>query len=99
MGAVTQMRIMGGVIVLSIATSVFNSYTRPRIAEYFRSVNAPIDSLMSLQSLAQFPPEEQTAIRLILSQGYNLQMYILCAFSAAQTLAALLVWRKKQIMV
>jgi hypothetical protein len=99
MGAVSQLRVMGGAIVLAIATSVFNSYTRPRLAGFFESAQSSGNPISSMQSLAQFSSEEQASIKAILANGYNLQMYVLCAFAAAQIPSALLLWRKKQILV
>jgi hypothetical protein len=91
MGAIGQVRIMGGAIVLSIATSVFNSYTRPR--------------LHALLGKADFKPEHGSGspsvpnddVRNLFAQGYNLQMAILAAFSVAQFLAVLLM-RKKNLL-
>jgi hypothetical protein len=99
MGAVSQLRVMGGAIALAIATSVFNSSTSPRLAGFVDSVHFAGQSLPSVQSLAQFSTEQQTSIKGILAHGYNRQMYVLCAFAAAQIPSALLLWRDKQIMV
>jgi hypothetical protein len=89
---------MGGAIVLAIATSVFNSYTRPLLAEY-TSLSHPSASIYSAQSLARFDLNEQKDIKQILAHGYNLQMWVLCAFAAAQIPTAALLWREGQIMV
>jgi hypothetical protein len=99
MSAATQTRIMGGAITLAIATSVFNTYTQPKLHAYVSSAHPSLESVYSVQGLATFAPAEQLAIRGILAKGYNLQMYVLCAFGAAQIPAALLLWRKKQIRV
>ncbi|ORX94599.1 MFS multidrug transporter-like protein [Clohesyomyces aquaticus] len=99
MAAVSQLRVMGGAIVLAIATSVFNSYTHPRLAKFQEAFHLPGDSTTSAQLLALADGQEKNEIRSILAHGYNLQMYVLCAFAAAQIPAALLLWRKKQILV
>lgn len=99
MGATTQTRMMGGVITLAIATSVFNTYTQPRLLGYVSSTHPSLESVYSPQGLAGFAPAERVAIRTILAEGYNLQMYVLCAFGAAQIPASLLLWRKKQLRV
>ncbi|KAF2251689.1 putative multidrug resistance protein fnx1 [Trematosphaeria pertusa] len=99
MAAVSQLRVMGGAIVLAIATSVFNSYTRPKLAQFLESGHLAGESIPSVQSLAQFSVQDQESIKGILAHGYNLQMWVLCAFAIAQIPSALLLWRKKQIMV
>jgi hypothetical protein len=98
MGAVSQLRVMGGAIVLSIATSVFNSRTRSEISEVLQASGVPFRSVESVQSLASLDILDQQRIIAIMARGYNLQMYVLCAFAALQIPTALLMWRKKQIM-
>ncbi|KAF2649123.1 MFS general substrate transporter [Lophiostoma macrostomum CBS 122681] len=97
MGCVTQLRMLGAAITLAIATSVFNGYTKPRLAAYMVESNMPIVPISSPESLVQFSPEEQVHLRAILAQGYNKQMIVLCAFAAAQIPTTTLLWRKKQI--
>lgn len=99
MGAVAQFRVMGGAIVLSIATSVFNSYTKPRIAELLGASGAAVVYGQSVQSIANLGPLEQQRMRLTLARGYNLQMWVMCAFAALQVPTALLLWRRKPILV
>ncbi|KAF2653158.1 MFS general substrate transporter, partial [Lophiostoma macrostomum CBS 122681] len=99
LGAVTQLRVMGGAIVLSVATSVFNGYTRPLVANFLRSINALADAIVSLQTLSKFSEQEQVTMRMILARGYSIQMYILCAFATAQLPAAWLLWRRRQVLV
>ncbi|KAF2449395.1 MFS general substrate transporter [Karstenula rhodostoma CBS 690.94] len=99
MGAVSQLRVMSGAIGLSIVTSVFNSYTKPRISELLQASHATIDSVQSVQSISNMDPLDQERLKTTLARGYNLKMYVLCAFAALQIPAALLMWRKKQLMV
>ena len=93
MGAIGQVRIMGGAIVLSIATSVFNSYTRPRLQSLLGTPDLEPNHSSSYDAV----PDE--AVRSIFAQGYNLQMVILAAFSGAQVLAVLLMWKRKHIKI
>ena len=98
MGAVSQLRPMGGAIILAITTSVFNSYTRPRLAEILGPTSGG-NSVLSGEFVARLPSDQRDSARAVLAHGYNLQMIVLCAFGAAQIPAALLMWRKKQITV
>lgn len=93
MGAVGQVRVMGGAIILSIATSVFNGYTRPRLAKIIGS------SEFESRGYASIPSQFHDEVRGILAHGYNLQMIVLCAFAAAQIPATLLMWQRKQVIV
>lgn len=82
-----------GAIVLSIVTSAFNSYTRPR--------------LQNLTEKPDFEPNQHSTqdsvideeVRHVFAEAYSLAMAILAAFSGAQFLAILLMWKKKQIKI
>jgi hypothetical protein len=99
MGAISQLRVMGGAIVLAIATSVFNSYTSPRLVEYLSRYGMTTNAIYSAQSLAKFSVADRDEVRSILAIGFNRQMIVLSAFAAAQIPTAALLWRKKQIVV
>jgi hypothetical protein len=99
MGAVSQMRIMGGAIVLAIATAVFNDYTNSRLAEYLMKYGLTRDALVSVQGMAVVSAVDQEIIRMTLAEGFNRQMIVLTAFAAAQIPTSLLLWRKEQIRV
>jgi hypothetical protein len=99
MGAVSQLRPMGGVIILAIATSVFNGHVRPGLSQV---LGRPMDSGQSIlpgEIFATLPSEQLESARAVLAHGYNLQMIVLAAFAAAQIPATLLMWQKKQIRV
>jgi small neutral amino acid transporter SnatA (MarC family) len=98
MGTVSQFRIMGGAIVLAIATSVFNGYTKPRISALLPAEQTAA-VFQSATAIAALPPSAQFAVRSTFAHGFNLQMIVLCAFAAAQIPASLLMWKRKQITV
>jgi hypothetical protein len=99
MGTLSQLRVMGGAIVLAIATSVFNSYTSPRLVEYLSRYDMTTDAVYSAQSLARLSAVDRDEVRSILAMGFNRQMIVLSCFAAAQIPTAALVWRGKQIVV
>ncbi|CAG8976533.1 hypothetical protein HYALB_00011010 [Hymenoscyphus albidus] len=99
MGAVSQLRPMGGAIVLAITTSVFNNYTRPRLGELLGPLGYGSSNVPTGELLTHLPTDLREEARGILAHGYNLQMIILCAFAAAQIPATLLLWQKKPIRV
>ncbi|KAF2016768.1 putative multidrug resistance protein fnx1 [Aaosphaeria arxii CBS 175.79] len=93
LGAIGQTRIMGGSIVLAIASSVFHSYTRPRLQNLTGSKEVATHSGWSQGSI---PSDE---VRHIIARGYDLQMLVLCGCGGAQLLAILLMWRRKQVVI
>lgn len=92
MGLSAQLRTMGSAFGLAIATSVFNGYVKPRLA----SLGLPAD--ITSVSLNTLPLEVSVMVGRILSQAYNRQMLVLCGFAAAQMPAALLLWKREQIV-
>ncbi|RDA90121.1 hypothetical protein CP533_2571 [Ophiocordyceps camponoti-saundersi (nom. inval.)] len=98
MGLAGQFRTMGSAFGLAIVTSVFNGYTGPRLAGLGLSPDVTSIEGVGSQRLAAISPEVLTDVRSILSEAYNRQMFVLCAFAAAQIPAALLMWKRKQMV-
>lgn len=96
MGTANQFRSMGAAFGLAITTSVFNGYINRKIADLGIPYNG---SEFSPDQLALLPANLQHDIKFILSEGYNRQMIVLAAFSAAQIPAAMLLWRRPHIQV
>ncbi|MCJ1353999.1 MAG: hypothetical protein MMC33_003986 [Icmadophila ericetorum] len=97
-GAFQQCRILGGVIGLSIGTSVLNNHVSSQLV----GVLGPTDLAMlqgSTSVIRNFPPSVQAKIIDAFAQGYNLQFKVMTAFGAAHILAVGMLWRKKQISV
>jgi len=89
---------MGSAIGLAIVTSVFNGYVRSELARL--GIAASVTDLGSQRGQSStLPPGVQDEVLNALSQGYNRQMLVLCAFGAAQLPVALLMWKRKQIVV
>ena len=95
MAAANQFRTMGSAMGLAIATSVFNGYVLSRIGNLGVGGLSITDLTTGQQSL---PAIIQEDARHILSEAYNRQMLVLCGFSAAQIPAAMLMWKRKQIV-
>ena len=97
MGAVTQFRMMGGAVILAIATSVFKIQVLPRLDGL--GINgleelAQLDKVhMGMGPLSESPQEE---IRSILSQRFDRQILTLCISGAAEIPALLLIWKRQQ---
>ncbi|KAI1087948.1 putative multidrug resistance protein fnx1 [Rostrohypoxylon terebratum] len=95
MGAITQVRSMGSAVGVAIGTSVFNGY-----------ISSPLEALglvdplsgLATGDLSMLSATMQAEAREILSEGYNRQMLVALAFASAQVPAALLIWRREQIL-
>jgi hypothetical protein len=93
---VIQFRTLGGAVFLAIASSVFLNFVRTNLSKLLPSQQ--VDAILkSTETLEFIPAEDRVAVAEIFSKGYNLQFRILIVLSAAQFLAALLMWKKKQI--
>jgi len=92
-GALTQARILGGSIGLSVGTNVLND--KVKSASDFLSQQQLQSLLNSAQSIKTLPPSLQEAVRQTFAKGYNEQMQVLAAFGGAAVLAALMMWERK----
>jgi hypothetical protein len=93
-GAVTQVRVLGGTIGLAISTVVLNSYVKTALlAELsIQEVAAISQSLSALGSLSE---AQQLFVRRVFAAGYNRQTRITAVFSGMVVLTALLMWERK----
>lgn len=94
MAAGSQFRFIGSSMVLAIATSVFNSYTRSRLQDL--GAGDP-DSIVLI--LGTLPKAIQDQVRYTLAEGYSRQILVLCVSAALQVPASLLMWKKKALVV
>lgn len=98
MGAVTQFRLIGSAVTLSIINTVRDSYLRSSL----KNLLTPYQ----IRSILEYAPAARAidlAIResvlVKVAEGYNLQTKVLAGIAGMQLLAALLMWQKKQIKV
>ncbi|KAH8890386.1 putative multidrug resistance protein fnx1 [Thozetella sp. PMI_491] len=98
MGAGNQFRLIGSTVMIAVCTSVFNGYLRSQLGGLLQSSETNILNKLA-QELASLPHDLQTQIRLLLAESYNRQTFVLCASAAGQIPAALMLWKKEQILV
>lgn len=94
-GAVIQFRFLGGLIGLSIASNVMNSYLKAHLKDILSS-DALVALLKSPKVLATFGPDVQEKVIKVFAQSYDLQYTLMIAFAAAQFPAAVMIWKKKE---
>ncbi|KAI4861555.1 putative efflux pump antibiotic resistance protein [Hypoxylon rubiginosum] len=98
MAAGAQFRMIGSTIVLTISTSVFNTYMRGQLSAILGTTD--IGALTSLSSsVSSLPIELAEQVKFALSKGYNHQTLVLCISAALQIPAALLLWRNNKKLV
>ncbi|KAJ4419091.1 hypothetical protein N0V85_001189 [Neurospora sp. IMI 360204] len=93
MGALTQVRVLGGTISLAVCSTLLNNHVEsklPGILDPSRVAEIS-ESLSAIQSL---PPDEQIAVRTVYAEGYNKQNILLAAFSGVAFISCLLLWEK-----
>ena len=93
MGAITQVRVLGGVIGLAIAQAVL---TRSLGAKLGSILSPPqIQSLLeSTGSILHFSPSEASATREVYGQAFNLQMRIVTFIAAASLIVSIAAFRR-----
>lgn len=97
MGALTQVRVLGGTIGLAIGSTVLKNHVRSRLLQSSSSITPRqlqhiSDSLAVIDTL---PPDQQAAVRTAFAEGYNQQMRVMAVFSGLALLTSLLIWEKK----
>ncbi|PWY75104.1 major facilitator superfamily transporter [Aspergillus heteromorphus CBS 117.55] len=89
MGLTLQARMLGASLGVAIVNSILVTYVKGHLS--------PADAAADPNHLVGFPVETQDRIRTVYASGYNLQMYAVGAFGAAQLFAAALMWKKNQV--
>ncbi|KAJ5248561.1 hypothetical protein N7468_000012 [Penicillium chermesinum] len=91
LGGVTQLRILGGAVGVSIATNLLNNTARTILA-----TQLPLDSitriLHDLSSVTTLPSADQAIVRAAFAEGYHKQLAMMLGFCAAEIIALVLMW-------
>jgi hypothetical protein len=85
-GAVTQVRVLGGTIGLAISTVVLNSYVKSALREQLSADEIKAIS-QSLSEIGELTEEQRNFVRRTFAQGYNRQTRITLVFSAVVVLS------------
>lgn len=80
-------------IGLAISTTALSNYIKPRLASVLSPQQLSQLSQFS-SSIAQFPPEQAAATRVVYNDAYNLQMRIVMGFALASLVISLLAFRR-----
>ncbi|TGO48513.1 hypothetical protein BCON_0238g00030 [Botryotinia convoluta] len=94
----TQFRVLGGTLGLSIVTSVMNRTIRKELLLLLTPIEAEM-VLRSIDTIKELPLRLGDAVRSIFGRGYNLQMKLMIGFAIAQLPATALMWTKDPLKV
>ena len=98
MSAVVQFRTLGGAIGLAVVTTVMSTHIKTQLA-VFLPPDQIANLLVTAKAFASLPPQTLEMVKAVFAEGFDLQMRIMIAVSAAQIPAALLMWQRHQIVV
>lgn len=93
MGAITQVRVLGGIIGLAIVQAILISYLRSTL----NSVLTPqqLESILaSTTNIASLSPATAALTRASYGDASNIQMRIVAGFGGASLLVSLFTWRR-----
>jgi hypothetical protein len=92
-GAVTQVRVLGGTIGLAIGTSFLNSFVKGKLRMVL-SLEQAVAVGDSLQAIGTLTDNQQDFVRRTFAEGYQRQMYMLTGFSGLVVASSLLMWER-----
>ncbi|KAI1087573.1 drug resistance transporter EmrB/QacA subfamily [Rostrohypoxylon terebratum] len=94
MGAVTQIRVLGGTIGLAISSTILNN----RLSAHLPTLLSPGDIQQisdSVQYINTLPDATRDAVRRVFADGYSSQLRVMMYFSAAVWIFAATLWERE----
>ncbi|PGH19325.1 hypothetical protein AJ80_04078 [Polytolypa hystricis UAMH7299] len=93
MGAITQVRVLGGSIGIAICQAILSSRVRHDLRQTL-SKQQLADLLKSTSTIATLTPDQQRATSQAYGRGFKLQTIVLLGFAGASLLTSLLVFKR-----
>ncbi|KAI0109798.1 drug resistance transporter EmrB/QacA subfamily [Daldinia grandis] len=94
MGAITQIRVLGGTIGLAISSTVLNNHLSSALPALLNPADIK-QILDSVQYINALPDASRDAVRQIFADGFNSQLRVMMYFSAAVWVFAVTLWERK----
>ncbi|KIL87403.1 hypothetical protein FAVG1_09109 [Fusarium avenaceum] len=93
MGALTQIRVLGGTVSLAICATILNNHLKPRLEDLVspEQAKAILESVSAIDSLSA---GQRLAVRRAFAEGYNLQNIFMAVMSAAGLISSLFLWER-----
>ncbi|OTB00543.1 hypothetical protein M426DRAFT_324209 [Hypoxylon sp. CI-4A] len=94
MGAVTQIRVLGGTVGLAISSTILNNHLSSKLPDLLSPTD--IEQISdSVQYINTLPEETRDAVRQVFADGYSEQLRVMMYFSAAVWVFAATLWERK----
>lgn len=90
-GAITQIRVLGGTIGLAVLAQILNNHVSHRLSDII-DPSILHEVLNSASTIDQLSPTQQYAVREAFAEGYTLLMKVLSGFSGLVLIIALFMW-------
>jgi hypothetical protein len=91
-----QFRTLGGVIGISIATSISTPYLRIHLADVLPA-HTVVSILHRTENIALLPADLREAARVVFGESMNLQIKLVIGLAAAQLPATAIMWTKQVV--
>ncbi|KAL1836435.1 hypothetical protein VTJ49DRAFT_5156 [Mycothermus thermophilus] len=88
MGALTQIRVLGGTVALAVCSAVMSNHLRDSLVGVITPEEAS-EIAETLGAINKLGPERMAQVRLAFAEGYRTQIQLLTGFSGAALVAAL----------
>ncbi|KAI0889177.1 major facilitator superfamily domain-containing protein [Annulohypoxylon maeteangense] len=96
--SVVQFRFLGSTVVLSVITSVGNTWVKNRLSEALGSENLGL-LFESTELIDSLPSDLETLVRNRFIESFNLQMEIVLGVAVVSVFTTLLMWQRPQIRI
>jgi len=97
--SVAQFKVLGGMAVLAITTSVMDRWVRRQLLQTTLPLETVELLLQTTDVIDKLSESDKAIVRNIFGRGYNLSMKIMIGMGAANFPSTLLMWTKKPIQV
>ena len=96
MGAIYQLRALGGSVGLAIVTTVLNGFVKSQLQSQLPETTVS-KILRSAAEITSLPGSLQSEVRGTLATGYNTQMKVVIGLAAAEFVSTLLILGPKNL--
>ena len=93
-GAVTQVRVLGGTIGLAISSTVLNLFVKKALGAMLSEMQI-VEIGQSLDAIENLGVQQQEFVRMTFAEGYKRAMWIIAGFSGLVVLSSLLMVERK----
>ncbi|KAL4979749.1 major facilitator superfamily domain-containing protein [Aspergillus desertorum] len=93
LGGITQLRVLGGAVGLSVATNLLNNTVQDRLRGQV-GPDALHNIMKNVSSMATLPESTQMLVRAAFADGYQRQLLMVLGFCAVEILALGIMWER-----